>query len=33
MYLNPTELAVFKHISHIRPNHLSGYALGPDVAG
>ena len=28
--INPTELAVFKHNSHIQPNHLSA---GPDVAG
>ena len=27
--INPTEFAVFKHISHIRPNHLSGYMLVP----
>ena len=34
---NPTELGVFKHIiSHIRPNHLSGYApvpMWPDNRG
>ena len=33
---NPTEFTVFNHISHIRPNHLSGYMpvpMWPDNRG
>ena len=29
LYLTLLNLLMFKHISHIRPNHLSGYALVP----
>ena len=31
--INPTELAVFEHKSHIRPNPVSGWVPVPDMGG